>query len=64
MTSGPAARRQWSSTALVAAVLLVALTMFAFSPALENDFVNWDDAANYLTNDNFRGLGIEQVRWA
>lgn len=53
-----------STLAVTSAVLLVMLTLFAFWPALGNDFVNWDDVQNYLTNADFRGLGVDQIRWA
>lgn len=39
------------------------LTLVAFLPALKNDFVNWDDAANFVTNPNYRGLGVQQLKW-
>jgi tetratricopeptide (TPR) repeat protein len=43
---------------------IVALVTFAaFSPALRGDFVNWDDDLNFLNNPQYRGLGIEQLRW-
>lgn len=62
--TSPTPVRLRSPTVAVAAALLVGLTLFAFSPTLDNDFVNWDDEANFLNNVGFRGLGIEQVRWA
>src|SRR2546428_3879657 len=38
--------------------VLVALVTFAvFLPALQNQFVNWDDPTNFLDNPYFRGLG-------
>lgn len=43
---------------------LVVLTLFTFSPTLENGFVNWDDQANFVQNENYRGLGWDQTRWA
>lgn len=36
----------------------------AFLPILGNDFVDRDDPENFLENDDFRGLGRDQVRWA
>jgi protein O-mannosyl-transferase len=43
---------------------LVALTAFlVFLPALQNDWVNWDDAANFLQNPCYRGLGWAQLKW-
>src|SRR5213596_1362557 len=46
------------------APLLVALfTLAAFLPALQNQFVNWDDAENFLENPHYRGLGWTNLRW-
>jgi tetratricopeptide (TPR) repeat protein len=39
------------------------LTLLAFLPVLANDFVNWDDQANFLDNPSYRGLGWRQLRW-
>src|SRR5262245_18574753 len=39
------------------------LTFVAFLPALNNGFVAWDDDKNFLTNPNYRGLGLDQLRW-
>lgn len=44
--------------------LVVALVTFAvFSPALLNDFVEWDDLVNVVENPHYRGLGWPQLRW-
>jgi hypothetical protein len=44
--------------------LLVALASFAaFVPVLGNGFVDWDDAAHFLDNPGYRGLGPAQLRW-
>src|SRR3989449_6000578 len=44
--------------------LLVALvTVTAFLPALQNQFVNWDDSENFLDNFRYRGLGWAHLRW-
>src|SRR6059036_794010 len=46
------------------APLLVALfTLAAFLPALQNQFVNWDDKDNFLDNPHYRGLGWTHIRW-
>src|SRR5438132_8004207 len=46
------------------APLLVALfTLAAFLPALQNQFVNWDDKDNFLDNPHYRGLGWTRLRW-
>src|SRR5436853_897881 len=44
-------------------ILIALVTVAAFLPALQNQFVNWDDAANFLDNPHYRGLGWSQLRW-
>jgi protein O-mannosyl-transferase len=39
------------------------MTMVAFLPALDGQFVNWDDEMNLVTNEGYRGLGWAQLRW-
>jgi len=34
-----------------------------FLPALDGQFLNWDDDINFLNNQAFRGLGWAQLRW-
>jgi len=58
---GAAAR---SAAAWLGPLLLVIITAVAFLPALEADFLNWDDPNNITNNDHYRGLGAEQIRWA
>jgi tetratricopeptide (TPR) repeat protein len=35
----------------------------SFFPALENDFVNWDDEVNFTRNPHYRGLSPENLKW-
>lgn len=42
---------------------IAALTALAFSPALWNGFVDWDDQVNLLGNLGYRGLGTTQLAW-
>src|SRR5712692_4375536 len=44
-------------------LLLASVTFTAFLPALQNDFVNWDDDSNFLDNPDYRGLGPGRLRW-
>lgn len=44
-------------------VVVVLITLVTFLPALRNDFVQWDDAAAFLFNPKFRGLGATQLHW-
>jgi len=46
-----------------APLLAAALGMAAFLPAITADFVNWDDAASFLDNPHYRGLGLAQLSW-
>jgi protein O-mannosyl-transferase len=46
----------------VAASVLV-MTFIAFAPALLNQFVDWDDTENFLTNTHYRGLGWAHLKW-
>jgi Tfp pilus assembly protein PilF len=44
-------------------VIIFAATCAAFLPTLWNDFVEWDDYENLISNQKFRGLGWNQLRW-
>lgn len=48
---------------VVAPALVGLATLLVFLPVLWNQFVNWDDEVNLVSNDQFRGLGWEQLRW-
>ena len=44
--------------------LAIALTSFVvFLPALQGQFLNWDDDVNFLRNQGFRGLGWTHLKW-
>src|SRR5678816_3886687 len=44
--------------------MLVAVATFAtFIPALQSDFVTWDDDRNFTANVHYRGLGLSQLAW-
>ncbi len=50
--------------AVVAVAVAVFVAVFiAYLPALQADFVDWDDTDNFLRNPNYRGVGGEQIRW-
>ena len=57
MTSRPSCR------VLVLALLVAAVTVASFWPALDGQFLNWDDDENFLRNESYRGLGSAQLRW-
>src|SRR5712691_2460677 len=44
-------------------VLIALVTSAAFLPALQNQFLRWDDHKNFLENPHYRGLGWSQLRW-
>jgi tetratricopeptide (TPR) repeat protein len=46
-----------------APVVVVAATLIAFLPVLSNGFIDWDDQANFVTNEAFRGFGWAQLQW-
>ncbi len=43
--------------------LTAVVTFMVFLPALNNGFVNWDDMSNIAENQNYRGLGWQQLKW-
>ena len=45
------------------AIGIAALTVGAFFPSLDGQFLNWDDEKNLVTNEGYRGLGASQLRW-
>ena len=44
-------------------LLVFAISLFVFLPAVGNDFVNWDDDRNFLDNSSYRGLSFENLKW-
>jgi len=42
---------------------IFAAVFVVFLPALDGQFLNWDDDINFLNNPGFRGLGWAQLRW-
>jgi Flp pilus assembly protein TadD len=61
-----AARRPLPGKFLVAGLtpaLIALLTFAVFSPALWNDFVEWDDYKNFVENFDYRGLAWKNIRW-
>src|SRR5881296_3101655 len=47
----------------LAPLLVALLTLTAFLPTLQNQFVAWDDDKNFLKNPHYRGLGWSHLRW-
>src|SRR5213593_2742804 len=44
-------------------VLVALVTFAAFLPALQNQFVSFDDDKNFLDNPHYRGLAWTHLRW-
>jgi protein O-mannosyl-transferase len=42
---------------------IAAAAAVPFLPSLRADFVNWDDPANFLSNQGYRGFQWDQLRW-
>jgi Flp pilus assembly protein TadD len=44
-------------------IAVAVISLLPFLPALDGEFLNWDDNHNFLRNEHFRGLGWAQLRW-
>ena len=42
---------------------IVVIVVISFLPALDGQFLNWDDSTLFTKNHDFRGLGAAQLRW-
>ncbi|HEX7938528.1 MAG TPA: hypothetical protein VF483_06010, partial [Gemmatimonadaceae bacterium] len=58
--AGQIGGRRWLLASALAVAVLAALP---FLPALQNDFVSWDDNKNFIQNPFYRGLGLAQLKW-
>ncbi len=54
--------RRFLTLAGVLPFVVFVVTALAFLPALDGQFLNWDDEENFLRNEGFRGLGLQQLR--
>ncbi len=54
-------RRRWLG--LLLPVLASLITVAAFLPALQGQFLNWDDSTLFTKNLGYRGLGPAHLRW-
>jgi len=50
-------------TSILAPVLVLALGFLAFYPALDAEFVSYDDDRLFTTNNSYRGFGAEHINW-
>ena len=53
-----------STTVWAAALLVTALTLIIYLPALQNDFVNWDDNKYVYENEHIRSLDFKLLKWS
>jgi tetratricopeptide (TPR) repeat protein len=60
-TNGTSAAPPFRAT--LACVLVIIITFVAFWPALNNQFVDWDDPDNFLRNPDYRGLDWRHLSW-
>ncbi len=44
-------------------VVIAAIVAMPFLPALDGQFLDWDDSVNFSSNPHYRGLGWPQIRW-
>jgi len=44
-------------------VVVLLVTAAVFLPALQGQFLNWDDSTLFTKNPDYRGLGLTQLRW-
>jgi protein O-mannosyl-transferase len=56
-------RAQAAGVHIAAALIVAAVAIVAFLPALQGDFLAWDDDRNFVDNPAYRGLGPAQLRW-
>ena len=71
MTAGARSERSSSdavsppprSPFLLGPVLVAAVAVLPFVPALSAEFVHWDDDVNFVNNPHYRGLGARQIGW-
>jgi Flp pilus assembly protein TadD len=62
-TPGSWMRMTARSTSYLLPGLVALITFVAFSPALRNGFVNWDDLETLVENQNFRGMTWSHLSW-
>ena len=60
---GAMSGRRYAKLCEIIPVLVFLLTVAAFLPTLQNEFVNWDDDRNLIANPYYRGLGWTELRW-
>ena len=59
----PESKYSKSATGWIAPALVAVDTCVAFLPLIWNQFVEWDDYENLISNLHYRGLGWSQLSW-
>jgi tetratricopeptide (TPR) repeat protein len=62
--AAPSAKQCPRKLAIGIPVAVFLITCVAFWPATGNGFVSLDDTTNFHQNYHYRGLGLENIRWA
>lgn len=57
----PSARSRMRTVAV--ALMVAAVTVWAFSPAFQAEWLTWDDDVNFVENEAWRGLSPAHLRW-
>jgi Tfp pilus assembly protein PilF len=52
-----------SKSLLTVSLLVSFITILVYLPALQNDFVNWDDGKYVYENPNIKSIGLRSIRW-
>ncbi|MHC4184099.1 MAG: tetratricopeptide repeat protein, partial [Planctomycetota bacterium] len=52
-----------SKNLLIVSFLISLITILVYLPALQNDFVNWDDDYYIYENPNIQSLGFKSFKW-
>ncbi len=53
-----------SGSVWLVALLVAAVTLILYIPALQNDFVNWDDDGYIYENENIRSFDLKLLKWS
>ncbi len=51
------------AASILTPLLVAALTVAAFLPAVRNEFINWDDIQNFADNPHYRTFSDTDLRW-
>lgn len=54
---------EWHGRTFAAAVVVFATTAVVFFPATFGEWLEWDDTANFVHNERYRGLSFDHLRW-